>query len=499
MHLRTSSISNSRGSVALRGALAIGLLAPQSAGAAPPLLGRSTPPSEPAATSCPASPQAVSSIGAGRYSEAARLYEQCARATRDPGLWKKAGMARYSARQYAQTIVALDAVLAVGGDAQAEAILIDARKYAVPVRVAVEVAPGAVAPARLTVVQADAAAEDALELAWPAGTDALEVWLDPGTWRAEISLQDGARLEPRELRAVSGGGGPQEVVFKVEEAQVAPPVTAAPVDVELTLAPAGALTRGATLRWSGAPGVSEETIRTTHTRWQLAPGAWQLEVQAPRFVPQTRALDLRAGPPAQVTLKLRRTPQEKARIALAATTGGVGVGLLVGGLALALRGRRDYRAVADDIDGSASPAARAALTTALPAIRDLSNGTMLATSALGAGVAAVTVAAEGSDTLLTVEAGVGGALLVAGLAWLVPAKRQYADTPAGPSPDLAFLDQRRRSELAAAGLLGLGAGLAAAATLSLITRTVLRGGARPRNRARCPVPRVVGLGLHGSF
>jgi hypothetical protein len=163
-------------------------------------------------------------------------------------------------------------------------------------------------------------------------------------------------------------------------------------------------------------------------------------------------------------------------------TGGVGLGLLVGGLALAVRGRRDYRSVADDIDGSASPAARAALTTALPAIRDLSNGTMLATSALGAGVAAVTVAADGSDTLLLVEASVGGVLLVAGLAWLVPAKRQYADTPTGAAPDLAFLDERRRPELAAAGLLGLGAGLAAGATLSLITRALLRRGHRSRAR-----------------
>ncbi|MES2921742.1 MAG: hypothetical protein V4819_09350, partial [Verrucomicrobiota bacterium] len=40
--------------------------------------------------------------------EAARLYEQCARATNDRGLWKRAGMARYNARQYAQTIHALD-------------------------------------------------------------------------------------------------------------------------------------------------------------------------------------------------------------------------------------------------------------------------------------------------------------------------------------------------------------------------------------------------------
>jgi len=500
MQLRTSPIST-----ALRGALALALLcSPQTAAAAPPLLGPA--PAEPQVdANCPAAAQAVSSIGAGKYSEAARVYEQCARATNDPGLWKKAGMARYSARQYAQTIQALAAALAAGGaDAQAEAILEDARKHAVTVRFAVAVPPGGAAPERLWVVPREAAPGDELDLAWPAAATAVDVWVDPGAWTAEISLKGGVKVGPQDVRAASGVNEPQVVLFRVEAPVVAPPVAALPVDVELTIAPEAALKRGASVRWLGSPGITEEQVRTTRTRWPLAPGTWQLEVKAPRFEPQTRALELRAGQPSILTLQLRRTPMEKARIGLAASTGGVGLGLLAGGLALVVRGRRDYRAVADDIDGSASPAARAALTTALPAIRDLSNGTMLATSALGAGVAAVTVAAEGSNTLLTVEAGVGGVLLIAGLAWLVPAKRQYADMPAGASPDLGFLDERRRPELAAAGLLGLGAGLAAGATLSLITRAVLSRSkrSRPMSSRFMPsrsMPRFVGLGVQGNF
>ena len=98
-----------------------------------------------------------------------------------------------------------------------------------------------------------------------------------------------------------------------------------------------------------------------------------------------------------------------------------------------------------------------------------------------------------------VEAGVGGVLLVAGLAWLVPAKRQYADSPTGSGPDLAFLDERRRPELAAAGLLGVGAGLAAGATLALITRAVLSRTGRPPAMARRRMPRIVGLGVQGNF
>ncbi len=499
MHLRTSPIST-----ALRGALALALLcSPQAATGAPPLLGRAPAPpapSEPDA-GCPAAAQAVSRVGAGKYSEAARLYEVCARATNDPSLWKKAGMARYNARQYAQTIHALEAAQVIGGgDPQTQAILDDARKHAVTVRFAVAVPPGGAAPERLRVAQREAAPQDELDVAWPEGAAAVDVWVDPGAWTAEISLKGGERVGPRDLRAASGVTEPQVVLFRVEAPVVAPPAPVIPVDVDLTLGPAGALKRGgARLLWLGPPGVSEETIRTTRTRWRLAPGTWQLEVKAPGFVPQVRTLELRAGAPSQLALKLARTRMEKARIGLAVGTGGVGLGLLVGGLALVTRGRRDYRAVADDIDGSGSPAAGAALTTALPAIRDISNGTMLATSALGAGVAAVTVAAEGSSTVLTVEAGVGGVLLVAGLAWLVPAKRQYADTPAGASPDLGFLDERRRPEIAAAGLLGLGAGLAAGATLALITRVVLARTGRLPTMARRPLPRIVGLGVQGNF
>ena len=494
MQLRTSPIST-----ALHGALALSLLcSPQMAAAAPPLLGLAPAPTD---ANCPAAAQAVSSIGAGKYSEAARVYEVCARATNDPSLWKKAGMARYSARQYAQTIHALAAALAAGGaDPQAEAIIDDARRHAVTVRFAVAVPPGGAAPERLRVAPREAAPGDELELAWPVGANALDVWVDPGAWSAEIILAGGGRVGPRDVRAASGVSEPQVVLFR-EEVAVVPvePVPVAPVEVELTLAPGAALRRGVGLRWSGPPGAIEEQVRSTSSRRALAPGTWQLETSAPRFEPQRRALDLRAGQPAKVSLTLRRTPMEKARIGLAASTGGVGVGLLLGGLVLAVGGRRDYRAVAGELDGSGSPAARAAVTTALPAIRDLSNGAMLLTSGLGAGVAAITVAAEGSNTLLTAEAGVGGVLLIAGLAWLVPAKRQYGEMPAGASPDAAFLDERRRPELAAASLLGLGAGLAAGAALGLITRAVLRHRTRSPGVARRPLPRFVGFGVQGNF
>lgn len=497
MQLRTSPIST-----ALHGALALSLLcSPQMAAAAPSPGGPGLAPA-PTDANCPAAAQAVSSIGAGKYSEAARVYEVCARATNDPSLWKKAGMARYSARQYAQTIHALAAALAAGGaDAQAEAILNDARKHAVMVRFAATVPPGAAAPGRLWVAARAAEPYDELDVPWPERATALDVWLDPGAWTAEIYLQDGARVGPRDVRAASGVTEPQVVLFRVEAPVVVVPApVSAPVEVELTIEPGAALRRGGVhLLWVGPTGIVEEQVRQGGSRRPLVSGTWQLEAKSPRFVPQRRALDVRVGQPAKVALTLQRTPMEKARIGLSAGIGGVGLGMLVGGLVLATRGRADYRGVVDDLDGSGSPAARDALTGALPAIRDMSNGTMLATSALGAGVAAITTAVDDKDLLLTVEAGLGGVLLISGLAWLVPAKRQYAEMPAGASPDAAFLDERRRPEIAAASLLGLGAGLAAGATLSLITRAVLRHRARSRGVARRPLPRFVGLGVQGNF
>ncbi|HEY0137042.1 MAG TPA: hypothetical protein VGB85_23325, partial [Nannocystis sp.] len=78
-------------------------LGPASTGASPP-----APTSEPAKAACPAAQEAIAGTSADKYGEAARQFEQCARTSGDAGLWKKAGMARYSARQYAHAIQALD-------------------------------------------------------------------------------------------------------------------------------------------------------------------------------------------------------------------------------------------------------------------------------------------------------------------------------------------------------------------------------------------------------
>jgi len=111
----------------------------------------------------------------------------------------------------------------------------------------------------------------------------------------------------------------------------------------------------------------------------------------------------------------------------------------------------------------------------------------------------VTVGAGGKEKALAVEASLGAVLSIVGIAWLIPARCNYhRDSP--DNADKAYLDEKRRPELGAASLLGFGAGLAAGAGLTLVTRAVLR-----RDRIRATIltpitaPRTAGLSLQGNF
>ena len=452
--------------------------------------------------SCPAAQAAIASERPGKYAEAGRLFEACARAGDDSGLWKKAGMARYSARQFAHAIQALHAYLQVQpGDPQAELMLQDARKNAGTVRFSVVVAAGGATPERLRVSPRDGAPGDQIELPWSRSAVSSDVWLDPGPWVAELVLPDGSRVGPQDLHAAADTGTPQVVLFRVEAAPVVTPPTpaaAGPVEVELSLGPAAALRRGVGLRWSGAV-VVDERVRVANSRRALPPGTWQMALQTPRFEGHTATLELRPGEPQRLRVDLKRTREDKARIGMAAAMGGVGLGMFVGGLALALGARGDYRDAAGQLDAASGEARAGLANDAFAAIRRGSNGTMLLTGGLGAGVAALMVAAGGQKKALAVEAGLGAAVLIAGVAWLIPVKGSYADRTLATG-DRAFLDERRSRDLAASGLIGLGAGLAAGASLALITGAVLRRG-KPRATTLTPMtaPRAVGLTLQGNF
>lgn len=442
----------------------------------------------------------------GKYAEAAALYEGCARATGDAGFWKKAGMARYSARQYAHAIQALGGYPGAASteDKPIVAMLRDAQAQCVLVRFAVTAAADAPRPELLRLAPGERAA-DPIVVAWSRSTVALDVWLDPGAWQAELSLPHGGTVGPQAVTVSRDPAGTQEVMFRVEAPVVATPAPApkpAPVRVTVEVGPAAALRGGVTVGWSGVEAVAPQTTREGRMNWDLSPGTWAVRVAAPRFNQEERAVTV--AEPTGLGFTLTRTREDRARIGLAAAVGAAGLGLFVGGLAGAIGGGKDYRAAGGRLDGADRSEALAAV---LPAIQRESTGTMVATSGLGAGVAAATIAADGSERLLGTEVGVGAVLLIVGLAWLIPTKRSYyrdaleqAETE-GWSVDRAFLDEHRRPELAAAALLGLGTGLAAGASVALITRAALRGGRSPRKAQVGPMtgPRTVGLNFQASF
>lgn len=459
---------------------------------------------------CEAGREAAARYAAGQYSEAAAMYEQCARASGDAGYWKKAGMARYSARQYAHAIQALGgyprANAGAGEDGPMVAMLRDAQAQCVQVRFGVIGEAGAPRPERLRLIpRTGEAGRDAIEIPWSPSTVTLDVWLDPGAWQAELTLPDQGRVGPQDV-TVAGAG--QQVLMRVAAPvrEVMPPPLPLPPEqalVALEVSPRAALRRGVTLTWTG-PRASQGPLRVQGPRstYRLTAEAWSLEVAAPRFVTEARALELTG--PTSVAVRLKRTREDRARIGLGAAEGAVGLGLLVGGLVLGVRGSKDYRDALGRLDGED---ANAALTDALRSIERSSNGAIVGASGLGAGLAAASVAADVNDRLLAAEAGVGGALLIIGLAWLIPAKRRYqqdADKVLAQDEawtvDREFLNEHRRPELAAATLLGLGTGLVAGAGAALITRAVLRRSARPgATIAPIAAPRAFGLSVQGSF
>jgi hypothetical protein len=459
---------------------------------------------------CAGGGEAARQYAAGQYAEAAALYEGCARATGDAGLWKKAGMARYSARQYAHAIQALGgyprATAGAQEDAPIVAMLRDAQAQCVLVRFAVTAPAEAPRPELLRLVPRDGGERDAIVIPWSRSTVALDVWLDPGAWLGELVLPEDRRVGPQAVTVAQAGTQP--VVFSVE-GPVKPPEQTAPTptpsEVVVTLGPAAALRGGVDLTWQGPTEVAPQRTQAATTRWGLVPGTWTLRATGPRFMAEPRTLEV-VGP-TTVAVTLRRTREDKARIAVSAATGGAALGLLIGGLVGGVRGGKEYRAAAGSF-GTSGVDMDAAASAALVGIKHESTGAIAASSGIGAGIAAATIAADAHERLLGAEIGVGAALVVIGLAWLIPAKRKYyrdavamAEEDAEWKVDRAFLDDHRRPELAAAALLGLGAGVAAGAAIGMITRVALRPGKSRRKASVGPLaaPQAIGLNLQGQF
>ena len=493
-------------SVCLSVALVVSLVGPVPVvTAAPPV-----PADRSETASCAEAKAAAERYAAGQYSEAAAIYEGCARSSGGASYWKKAGMARYSARQFAHAIQALGgyprATPGAEEDAPVVAMLRDAQAQCVLVRFGVAAEAEAPRPEQLRLVPRDGVAgRDTIEIAWSRSTVALDVWLDPGAWQAELLLPNEARVGPQDVAVVQAGTS-QQVLFRVTTPVAAvEAVPAAPqaVEVAVVVETAAALRAGTELTFTGPAKIGPLPSRSARTAWQLTPGTWTLYATAPRFVDVTRTVTV-AGP-TTVPVALTRTREDRARIGLGAAAGGVGLGLLISGMAGAIGGSKDYRAALGGIGGADRDAA---LGAALEGIKHTSTGTIVATSGIGASIAAATIAADASDRFLGVEVGVGAALLISGLAWLIPAKRRYyKDAAEGQAQDpgfvvdSSFLDEHRRPELVAATLLGLGTGLAAGGVAALVTRAAIRGGRRGRHASVTPIaaPRAVGLNFQAAF
>ena len=462
-------------------------------------------------TSCGDAREAAKRYAAGQYSEAAVMYEACARSSGDATYWKKAGMARYSARQYAHAIQALGgyprATAGAEEDAPIVAMLRDAQAQCAVVRFGVTAETEAPRPERLRLVpRAGDPGRDAIEIPWSRSTVALDVWLDPGAWIAELTLPDGAQVGPQDVTVMPAKQA-QQVLFRVATPAVeaAPPASdplAPYFRVWLTVGPKGAVRRWFDVTWTGPGEVGAVTTHVRRTMWTLPHGTWTLQVGGRRFVPQTRQIEL--GADLEVAVTLKRTREEKARIGLSVATGGVGAGLLIGGLVGAVGGGKDYRDALSGFEADRD----AALSGALVGIQRTSTGTIASGAGIGAGLAAASIAGDAGDRLLGAEVGVGAALLITGLAWLIPAKRRYHRDAADLLEqdedwriDRTYLDEHRRPELAAATLLGLGAGLSGGAAAALITRALLRSGKSRGNASVGPLtaPRVVGLNFRAAF
>lgn len=205
----------------------------------------------------------------------------------------------------------------------------------------------------------------------------------------------------------------------------------------------------------------------------VALGPCPTQAAEPAPAPGTNP-DLPVEPPPP----LHRDPHEETAVrrALSLGAGISGAGLVVGGLLLWRRGRRDF---ASDIAGLDQPILPLpagqdryyAVDTLLLDTRTQWIGISLATSGLGAGAVAITEAAGGGQRALLTEFGLGAAFTGGGALAIQLLKRQHV--PWGPVT-LDALERRRDAIAPFYALLGAGVGMAAASLISLVTHRALR-------------------------
>ncbi len=476
-----------------------------------------------------------------RYREAAHAYETLWRDTGAAKYRFNAGMAREAAEHYGAALLHWQAYLTSGSATPEERRMLEQRVTATSAqlgRVHIHIASALPGPATLTLHAPEPAPQgprDPIELAVQPD---LDLSFEPGTWSVTLQLADQPPIVAR--FDLSAGVASPTVTLTLPapaiETPPTPPPLPVPVDLTLAIAPQRALDRGVELQWSSseassassatapsstssdgsqpqspaaAPGSSaatsgsgvdsqpqpatvlassgSQTLPVT-TRspvtLRLPTGAYTLRIRAPGFAEQTVAVDLATT--RQLDLRLRPDATERARLGLALGLGGTGLVLGAIGTGFIVRGAGE---LADQRRAGAVPncltpeRCSAAANGAL----DLSSGLALLGSGLGAGIVAATVGARAQDRALKLEAGFGAGFFVGGLIW-------YVAEIQGP-----YTLQHRARDHVAAMILGSGAGLLGAATISLVTRRLVRRKHPAHALAPALSPNSVGLTWHARF
>jgi hypothetical protein len=314
-----------------------------------------------------------------------------------------------------------------------------------------------------------------------AGNDALAIdrWERYLREGADISAEDRARLAERlaaarrrtaRVTVISPTPGPVEVALRYTTDGASDPLVIQVTGrVDLDLEPGEW-----SLRVTDRPGVLETFTAALGSDTPLAVSVPRaVERPAPTPAPDaTRVVTPRSSPTtAAVVLEVDRARRRRVGVTLG--LGVAALGSIAAGAAIAVQARRQFFAARDEwTTGTmlASPL-RERLTEA---IGYQATGLALISAGAGVGAAAITGAAGGRRRALIAEVSVGAGLVVAG-AVAVPlqihgyrraSEREFADMHLTPT----FYADRRPGDLAAASVLGAGAGLLVGALAALLTR-----------------------------
>ena len=468
-----------------------------------------------------------------KYVESARSLEDLWAETKQPNALYNAALARFAAGHYAHTIAYLEAYLADPKEAPAEALEL-AKYQSTKARERSAEIPFVVGPPAATVGGAtlvirripdkpdDRRPELTFTLASGAGTGPIEraIHLDPGRWTAQVSAR-GYVSVAQELVVQKGKAAPVELTLTPD-----PRLRAVVVRIDL---PAGARAEQVLVRLHAPSGAGEPktcTIRPyelNECKLLVETGSWELRAEAPGFTPFTQVVSLTAGEsPAAYTLPLAAEapppplPVEppppsdvvpkSARLRVAGALNAAGLPLFVTGLGLAVYGSNRYDRVitSEPADCDAPAENHQCRGDTVRAIRLRTAGLSLVGAATGLFVTGLTAEFDVKPRVWYAEIGVGGALLVGGVAWLGATNVALRDplivAPGAAAPDwpdsIPAIDRATNQRLAAAMIMGTGIGLVAGGTTGLLVRRHYAAKARARAGLPALAP-LAGLGTFG--